>query len=424
MRIFSIFESKLNRWSVIRRFLSFILKLVPGVINFTTFDYLCAMQFSDILGQDYIKSHLTKSAASGRIPHAQLFVGPEGSGTLPMAIAYAQYILCNNSGLENTGGNEACNLKFEGISHPDLHFIYPTVSTDTVKSKPKSIDFIADWRQFLKENPYGGLFDWYRILGVQNKQGEIRVDDAQEILKSLALKSYEGGYKIMIIWMADKMNIAASNKLLKLLEEPSDKTLFILISENEEDIIQTIRSRCQVLHFNALSEKIIAEALVSSQEIEPRTATKVAHQAQGNYNKALQLLQTDSEDVFFEKWFVDWVRAAFRAKGNAAAIQDLIQWSEQIAGLGRETQKKFLHFCIDMFRQALLLNYQATGLVYMEPKIEKFKLENFAPFVNGKNIDEIFRELSDAMYHIERNGNAKIVLTDLSIKLTRLIHKK
>ena len=382
------------------------------------------MQFSDILGQDYIKSHLTKSAASGRIPHAQLFVGPEGSGTLPMAIAYAQYILCNNSGLENTGGNEACNLKFEGISHPDLHFIYPTVSTDTVKSKPKSIDFIADWRQFLKENPYGGLFDWYRILGVQNKQGEIRVDDAQEILKSLALKSYEGGYKIMIIWMADKMNIAASNKLLKLLEEPSDKTLFILISENEEDIIQTIRSRCQVLHFNALSEKIIAEALVSSQEIEPRTATKVAHQAQGNYNKALQLLQTDSEDVFFEKWFVDWVRAAFRAKGNAAAIQDLIQWSEQIAGLGRETQKKFLHFCIDMFRQALLLNYQATGLVYMEPKIEKFKLENFAPFVNGKNIDEIFRELSDAMYHIERNGNAKIVLTDLSIKLTRLIHKK
>ena len=382
------------------------------------------MQFSHILGQDYIKSHLTKSAASGRIPHAQLFVGPEGSGTLPMAIAYAQYILCNNSGSENAGGNEACNLKFEGISHPDLHFIYPTVSTDTVKSKPKSIDFIADWRLFLKENPYGGLFDWYRILGVQNKQGEIRVDDAQEILKSLALKSYEGGYKVMIIWMADKMNIAASNKLLKLLEEPSDKTLFILITENEEDIIQTIRSRCQVLHFNALSEKIIAEALVVSQNIEVRTATQLAHQSQGNYNKALQLLQDDGEDVFFEKWFVDWVRAAFRAKGNAAAIQDLIQWSEQIAGLGRETQKKFLHFCIDMFRQALLLNYQTTSLVYMEPKIEKFKLENFAPFVNGRNIEEIFKELSDAMYHIERNGNAKIVLTDLSIKLTRLIHKK
>jgi DNA polymerase III subunit delta' len=382
------------------------------------------MQFSEILGQEYIKSHLTRSATSGRIPHAQLFVGPEGCGTLAIAIAYAQYILCNNIENENSSGNESCNLKFLNISHPDLHFIYPTVTTEDVKTKPKSIDFITEWRQFLSENPYGSLFDWYQILGVQNKQGEIRVEDAQEILKSLALKAYEGGYKIMIIWMAEKMNISASNKLLKLLEEPTDKTLFILISENEEDIIQTIRSRCQVLHFNALPEKVIAEALIAKQNIEPRTATKLAHQSQGNYNKALQLLQENGEDVFFEKWFVDWVRAAFRAKGNAAAIQDLITWSEQIAGLGRETQKKFLSFCIDMFRQALLLNYQTTSLVYMEPKIEKFKLENLAPFVNGNNINDIFRELSDAMYHIERNGNAKIILTDLSIKLTRLIHKK
>ena len=382
------------------------------------------MQFSEILGQEHIKSHLTRSANLGRIPHAQLFVGPEGSGTLPMAIAYAQYIICNNQNAENSGSNEACNIKFQKTSHPDLHFIYPTVSTEDVKTKPKSIDFITEWREFLNLNPYGSLFDWYQILGVKNKQGEIRVDDAQEILKSLALKSYEGGYKVMIIWMADKLNIAASNKLLKRLEEPTDRTVFILISENEEDIIQTIRSRCQVLHFNGLSETVIAEALVSRENTESREALKIAHQAQGNYNKALQLLQPDSESVFFEKWFVDWVRAAFRAKGNAAAIQDLIQWSEQIAGLGRETQKKFLHFCIDMFRQALLLNYQTASLVYIEPKVEKFKLENFAPFVNGNNINDIFKELSDAMYHIERNGNAKIILTDLSIKLTRLIHKK
>ena len=382
------------------------------------------MLFSEILGQDYLKSHLTVSALSGRIPHAQLFVGPEGSGTLAMAIAYAQFILCNNSGAENSGGNEACNLKFNHFSHPDLHFIYPTVTTEEVKTKPKSLDFIADWRAFLNENPYGSLFDWYQILGVQNKQGEIRVEDAQEILKSLALKAYEGGFKITIIWMAEKMNIAASNKLLKLLEEPSDKTVFILIAENEEDIIQTIRSRCQVLQFNGLPAKVIAEALVSRGKIDPRTASKMALQAQGNYNRALHLVQEDGEDVVFEKWFVDWVRAAFRAKGNAAAIQDLISWSEQIAGLGRETQKKFLAYCIELFRQALLLNYQTTSLVYMEPKIEKFKLENFAPFVNGNNINDIFRELSEAIYHIERNGNSKIILTDLSIKLTRLIHKK
>lgn len=382
------------------------------------------MKFSEILGQEHIKSHLTRSADLGRIPHAQLFIGPEGSGTLPMAIAYAQYIICSNQNGENAGLNQTCNLKFQKTSHPDLHFIYPTVSTEEVKTKPKSIDFITEWRHFLETNPYGSLFDWYHILGVKNKQGEIRVDDAQEILKSLALKSYEGGYKVMIIWMADKLNIAASNKLLKLLEEPTDRTVFILISENEEDIIQTIRSRCQVLHFNGLSETIIAEALISNENSDSKTALNIAHQAQGNYNKALQLLQPDSESVFFEKWFVDWVRAAFRAKGNVAAIQDLIQWSEQIAGLGRETQKKFLHFCTDMFRQALLLNYQTPTLVYIEPQVEKFKLENFAPFVNGNNINDIFKELSDAMYHIERNGNPKIILTDLSIKLTRLIHKK
>jgi DNA polymerase-3 subunit delta' len=382
------------------------------------------MQFSEILGQEHIKNHLTHSADLGRIPHAQLFVGPEGSGTLPMAIAYAQYILCGNTAGENNGENQACNLKFQKLSHPDLHFAYPTVSTESVKTKPKSIDFIAEWRAFNLQNPYGGLFDWYAVLGVQNKQGEIRVDDATEILKSLSLKSYEGGYKIMIIWMADKLNIAASNKLLKLLEEPPEKTVFILISENEEDIIQTIRSRCQILQFNGLSEAVIAEALVEREKIDLKSATKIAHQAQGNYNLALHLLHDDSDEYPFEEWFVTWVRAAFKAKGNAAAIQDLILWSEKIASLGRETQKKFLQFCMEMFRQALLLNYETPSLVYFEPKVDKFKLENFAPFVNGNNIHDIFKELSDAMYHVERNGNAKIILTDLSIKLTRLIHKK
>lgn len=382
------------------------------------------MQFYDILGQDHIKSHLRKTASAGRIPHAQLFVGPEGSGTLPMAIAYAQFVLCKNIGSENSGGSDACNLKFSHLNHPDLHFVYPTVTTDGVKSKPKSADFLSSWREFVLENPYGSLFDWYQLLGVANKQGLIRVEDSSEILKALSLKAYEGGHKFMIIWMADKMNAEASNKLLKILEEPPEKTVFILITENEEDMISTIRSRCQVLHFGAIPEGEISQALISRENIDPRTAKSISHQAQGNYAKALHLINGDSEEDPFEQWFVLWVRAAFRAKGNAAAINDLIQWSEQIAALGRETQKKFLAFCIDMFRQALLLNYQATSLVYMEPKTEKFRLENFAPFVNGNNINDIFHELSEASYQIERNGNAKIILTDLSIKLTRLIHKK
>ena len=382
------------------------------------------MQFSDIIGQDYIKNHLVKSAAAGRIPHAQLFVGAEGSGTLAMAIAYAQLILCTNTSIDNNEGNESCNLKFSSLSHPDLHFIFPNTSNDEVKTKPKSADFLIDFREFILKNPYGSLFDWYKHLGVKNKQGEIRVEDATDIVKSLALKSYEGGYKVMIIWMAEKMNIAASNKILKLLEEPLEKTLFILIAEDEEDIIQTIRSRCQALNFAALPEKIIAESLFTNYNVEQNIANKIAHQAQGNYNKALHFLNNNEDELPFEEWFVHWVRSAFKAKGNAAVINDLIAWSDLIAGIGRESQKQFLNYCITMFRQALLYNYETKSLVYIEPKTTGFTFDKFAPFVTGNNIAEIFESLSEAIYLIERNGNPKIILTDLSIKLTRSIHKK
>lgn len=375
------------------------------------------MQFDQILGQQAPKQQLLKSVTTGRIPHAQLFVGPEGSGTLAAAIAYARAILCGSE-------NAACNLKFDSLSHPDLHFVYPTVTNDDIKKNPRSIDFLSDWREFVSAHPYGSLFDWYQALGIKNQQGEIRVADAQEILRSMSLKAFEGGYKITIIWAADKLNTEASNKILKILEEPTPQTLFILIAEKEEDLLPTIRSRCQVVRFLPLPEQEIADALQKNQDLNPREATLIARQSAGNYNKALHLLAKDGEDVQFEEWFVIWVRAAFRAKGNAAAISDLISWSDTIAGLGRETQKKFLSFCMDMFRQALLLNYQVTPLVYFEPKIEKFKLENFAPFVNNGNISDIYKEISDATYHIERNANPKIVLTDLSIKLTRLIHKK
>jgi DNA polymerase-3 subunit delta' len=381
------------------------------------------MLFKDILGQVHIKNHLTKSAEAGRIPHAQLFVGPDGSGTLPMAIAYAQYLLCGNVGGENAGENTACNLKFEHFSHPDLHFVFPVATTDGIKSHPVSDHFMVEWRQFLSESPYGSLFDWLRNLGIQNKQGLISVDEATDINKKLALKAYEGGYKVMIIWMADKMNGPSANKLLKLLEEPPAKTVFILITENIGDLLQTIVSRCQVIDFMGLSESVIAESLVSRENCDPIQAKKIAHQSEGNYNKALHIFRKENDEFPFDEWFVEWVRSAFRAKGNAAAINDLIAWSEKIAATGRETQKQFLHYCIHFFRQALLLNYQANELVFMETNVPKFELEKFAPFVNGANITDIYKELEEAIYHIERNGNSKIILTDLSIKLTRLIHK-
>jgi DNA polymerase-3 subunit delta' len=381
------------------------------------------MLFSEILGQEHIKSHLTKSADFGRTPHAQLFVGPEGSGTLPMAIAYAQYLLCKNTEGENSNGNESCNLKFKNVSHPDLHFVFPVATNDKIKKHPVSKHFMEEWRQLIDKQPYGNLFDWYRILGIDNKQGQIGVDEALDIVKSLSLKSYEGGYKIMLIWMAEKMNTAAANKLLKLIEEPPNKTVFILIAEDEEQIINTIKSRCQVLHFPPLAEDVIKNALLKNYQIPEPDAIKIAHQSNGNYNKACDVVYSDSEDTQFEDWFVFWIRSAFKAKGNKSAIHDLISWSETIAKTGRETQKQFLNFCLDFFRQALLLNYKADSLVFMETK-SSFKLEKFAPFVHGNNIMEISEELQDAIYHIERNGNSKIILTDLSIKLTRLLHKK
>jgi DNA polymerase-3 subunit delta' len=376
------------------------------------------MLFNQIIGQEHIKNHLKKSAENGRVPHAQLFVGKEGSGTLPMAIAYAQFLLCNFS-----TDADACNLKCNKLQHPDLHFAFPVTTNDVVKKHPVSNLFLEDWRDFVENQPYGSLFNWLQHIGVENKQGLINVDEAEDVVKKLKLKSFEGGFKVMIIWMAEKMNIAAANKLLKLIEEPPEKTVFILITENEEQIINTIKSRCQALHFPVLAEQDITNTLVVNHQVEDKKAANIAHQAEGNFNKALHLLHNDSSDLVFEEWFIAWIRTAFKAKGNATVVQQLISWSDTIAKTGRETQKRFLEYCLQFFRQALLMNYKSDQLVFMETKTN-FQLSKFAPFVHSGNILEIEKEISEAIYHIERNGNAKIILLDLSMKLTRFLHKK
>ncbi len=387
------------------------------------------MLFKDIIGQEQVKKQLVYSVENNRIPHAQLFVAPKGTGALPLAIAYAQYILCKNTNGENTTGDETCNLKFNKLIHPDLHFAFPVATTTKIKRHPVSDQFLEEWRNFITENPYGEVLDWYRYLGIEKKQGQIGVDEAEAIVKKLALKAYEGSYKILIIWMAEKLNIAASNKLLKLVEEPPDKTILLLITEDEDQIINTILSRCQVVKLFPLSENDIKNSLLENGNISENQAVKIAQQADGNWNKALSMLQhltSDSkrDDAQFEQWFITWIRAAFRAKGNATVIQELVTWSETIAGTGREIQKSFLHYCLQFFRQAMLKNYAADSLVFIEPSTPSFDLEKFAPFIHGANMLEINHELNEAIYHIERNANAKIVLLDLSIKLTRLLHKK
>ena len=382
------------------------------------------MLFSNIIDQETVKKQLIYSVERNRIPHAQLFVAPKGTGALPLAIAYAQYILCNNSDGENNTGDQVCNTKINNLSHPDLHFAFPVATTDKVKRHPVSDFFLEEWRQFINDNPYGDLLSWYAHLGIENKQGQIGVDEAEAIVKKLILKSYEGGYKVMIIWMAEKLNTAAANKLLKLIEEPPNKTILLLVTESEEQIISTILSRCQIVKLNPLSENHIKEALIAREHISENEAVKIAHQADGNWNKARNILHNSTSDEQFEQWFITWVRTAFKAKGNAAVIQELIAWSDAIASNGREVQKSFLNYCLQFFRQALLKNYTADSLVFLEPYTTSFDLDKFAPFVHSGNIMEITKELNDAIYHIERNGNAKIILLDLSIKLTRLLHQK
>ena len=377
------------------------------------------MLFNQIIGQEHIKKHLQTSAKNGRIAHAQLFVSKEGRGALPMAIAYAQFLLCISA--KNA---EACAVKCEKLEHPDLHFAFPVTTNNSIKKHPVSNLFLEDWRTFIAEKPYGNLFNWLQHIGVENKQALIGVDEAEEVVKKLKLKSYEGGFKIMIIWMAEKMNVAAANKLLKLIEEPPKDTVFILITEDENQIISTIKSRCQALYFSGLSNKDIAKALVETEQVDENEALKIAHQSEGNYTKALQILHKNSNDLQFENWFITWVRSAFKAKGNAAVIQDLIVWSNEIATSGRETQKQFLQYCLQFFRQAMLLNYKSEQLVFLETKTPKFDLKNFAPFIHSGNIISIEKEVNDALYHIERNGNAKIILLDLSMKLTRFLHVK
>ncbi len=380
------------------------------------------MLFKDVLGHRNLHAHLTTSADGGRIPHAQLFVGPEGSGTLAAAIVYAQYILCGNSGGENQGGSEACNLKCAQLTHPDLHFSFPVASSGGGSSHPVSNDFLATWRDFVANQPYGNLFDWYQSMGIEKKQGQISVHEAADIVRKLSLKSFEGGYKVLIMWMAERMNNSAANKLLKLIEEPPAKTVIILVAEQEDLLLQTIRSRCQILHFPPLPEEVIVEGLMRKGGTREESM-QIAQEAQGNFNKAQDLLLQDSEDLIFEKWFIQWTRTAFKAKGNKASIHELILWSNEIGKTGRETQKKFLKYCLSVFRQALLLNYKATSLVYLRIHDESFQLKKFAPFVHEGNIQDIRDQLETAIYHVERNGNGKIIFTDLSINLTRLLHR-
>lgn len=372
------------------------------------------MLWDQIIGQTEIKTKLQESAKEGRISHAQLFIGPEGSGALPLAMAYAEQVLCGTD-------NANCSLKMKNLQHPDLHFSYPFNKANDEKD-PVAKNYLNAWREFVLENPYGNYSDWMKHLGIEKKQGIINVKEAEQIVKALSLNSYEGGYKIMIIWHAELMNTEAANKLLKIIEEPPQKTLFILISENEDQILPTILSRCQVVKIPRLTDVDVENYLVQQHHIEASKAKQIAFMSQGNLRLAKNHLNDD--DGLFDSYFVSWVRNAFMAAKKPAVLKDLIKWSNEIAAWSRDEQKNFLMFCSEVFRQALLRNYQVNEVTYMQIKSEGFKWDGFSTYIHGANIEDILTEINEAAYHIERNGNAKIILFDLSIKLTRYLHRK
>ncbi|MGB0789609.1 MAG: ATP-binding protein, partial [Marinirhabdus sp.] len=318
---------------------------------------------SQIIGQKYIKAHLKKTVENGRIPHAQLFVGETGTGLLTTAIYYAKLLLNNSlnpiSSIKTGSGD-----RVDALAHPDLHFVYPVATNNTVKKHPVSSKFLADWRKFVLDNPYGSLFEWFKHLGIENKQGLINVDEAADMVKALSLKPYAGGHKVMIVWMAEKMNNQCANKILKLIEEPPNKTVLILLTENEGQILNTIKSRCQTLRFPKLPEAAIAHGLSVHNGAAQEQALAIAQRAQGNYSKALQLIAANEGTAQFETWFVLWVRTAFKAKRAKSSINQLLGWGEALAKEGREAQKKFLEYSIDTFRQALLKNYRNDTLVF------------------------------------------------------------
>ena len=355
----------------------------------------------------------------GRVPHALLLSEAGGYGALLLARYFAADLIC--SSLEDPAEIERSRNRCLKAEHPDLHFVYPVATTDQVKSHPRSELFLQAWRDFISQSPYGSVNEWYRFAGLEKKQGQINVEEAEDLMRKMALKSYEGGPKVVLVWEAHKMNTPAANKLLKLIEEPPSGTYILLVSTQPEQLLQTISSRCQHIRLQKLSESQLFTALEQA-GAPADEALHLAQQSFGDLSKAFEMREDNSQLEAFEQWFVEWVRMAFRAKGNKAVVENLLDWSVEIAGLGREQQKQFIHYCTQQFRLALLLNY---GLKPTTPTYSttQFKLEKFAAFVHENNIEDLFAELERAHYHIERNVSAKMVFTDLSLALTRLIHR-
>lgn len=368
------------------------------------------MYFKDIIGQKEAKQHLVQEVAEGRVAHARLLCGPEGSGKLPLAVAYARYLCCTNrQGADACGWCPSC-MKFNKLVHPDVHFVFPVKLSSNV-----SDDFIREWRSLLLQTPYFGFPQWMEAMGVENQQPLIGVKESEEITRKLTLKSSAGGYKVMIIWLPEKMNVQSANKLLKLLEEPPKQTVFLLVSEQPDMLLATIQSRTQRMELRKLPEPVIAQALQEKYSLQPADAANIAHLADGSILKALEAIHISEDNKLFFDLFVSLMRLSYQRK-----LREMKLWSEQVATLGRERQKNLLVYCQRLLRENFIYNFHRSELVYMTPDEQAFSTR-FAPFINERNVIGIMEELAIAQQHVEQNVNPKMVFFDFALKMIMLL---
>ncbi len=405
------------------------------------------MQFKDIIGQPEVKNKLVELVQHNRLSHALLFIGKEGSGALQLAIALAQYVVCetaNGKAHHNLGpslfgeepvtgnghpsassgvtGNDSCGTcpactKIQQLVHPDIHFSYPVV-TKKPGTPPISTDYIAEWREFIKSYPYGNVYDWLQFIGAENKQGNITAHECNDIIRKLNLKSFESEYKILIMWLPEYLG-NEGNKLLKLIEEPPPNTLFILVAENESLILPTILSRCQVVRIPALETSDIETALIERNKTEATIARQVAGVSDGNYREALQLVQHSDED--WQSLLRDWLNAIMKT-GPIAQVK----WVDEISKLGREKQKQFLRYFNHLLEQAIRL--RISPLTGQTGTVRPGSEQDFALRLNKiagiEQQQAIIEELDKASYYIERNANGKMLFQALTIKVYHIIQDK
>jgi len=374
------------------------------------------MDFSDVIGQEEVRQRLVQLVDEERLPHALMLCGPQGAGKMALAVAFACFLL-----RRNTRQSEASlNAMLAKLEHPDLHFTYPTIRLSSMGSdhKPISEDFARQWHELIMQGPYFTMDQWMTAIGAENQQAIITAGESDNLVRKLSLKSSQGGYKVSIIWLPERMNIECANKLLKLIEEPPQQTVFIMVCQEPDKLLETIRSRVQRIDVKKIDSASIEQALIERRSLSEEDARRIGRLANGSWTKALEELQVGSENQQFLDLFITLMRLAYQRK-----IRDLRRWSEELAGFGREKQKRFLEFFLRMVRENFMYNFQQQDLVYMSQQEEQFA-QKFARFINEANVLPIYDLANKAIRDISQNANAKIVFFDFALQMIVLLIQK